>query len=106
MTKKHNEDEKRKKELSRAFKEGQRTAKNEISRNKAMYTLLLEFIGYEDEWLTTKPGYKQYTNSQLIEIIFEQRALMKALYENVEESKKRDFKNKIEDFLWPNVFKE
>ncbi|MEY8189526.1 hypothetical protein AB4X15_07560 [Peribacillus simplex] len=64
-------------------------------------TLLLEFIGYEDEWLTLKSGFKKYNKNELIDIIFEQRALMKTLFENVEHSKKEELKIKVEKTLWP-----
>ena len=92
-------------ERKKAFADGERLgsayAKEEIKRNKITETLLLEFIGYEDEWLTGKSGYKKYNKNDLIEIIFEQRALMKTLYDNVEASKKKELKIKIEKFFWP-----
>ncbi|MGK9266537.1 hypothetical protein KXR56_07685 [Bacillus inaquosorum] len=33
--------------------------KNLEKENEAFKTLLLEFIGYEDAWLLTKPGLKK-----------------------------------------------
>ncbi|MGM0889736.1 MAG: hypothetical protein ACQEW5_22970 [Bacillota bacterium] len=92
-------------ERSKNFEDGHNYGvaftKGEIKRNKMLETLLLEFIGYEDEWLTRKSGYKKYNKDDLIDIIFVQRSLMKTLYENVEHSKKEELKIKIEKPLWP-----
>ncbi|CAI6276236.1 hypothetical protein NRS6085_11710 [Bacillus subtilis] len=50
---------------------------------------MLEFIGYEDAWLLTKPGLKKnYKKDYLIEHIQYQRKLIRELYNKLDEELK------------------
>ncbi|MED1419005.1 hypothetical protein [Bacillus smithii] len=95
------EDQERSKVFKEAFNLGVKHAKQQIKYNKIISNLLLEFIGYEDEWLTTAAGYKKYTKAELIDIILKQRALMRTLFDKLEEHEKEKLKIKIEKFFWP-----
>lgn len=92
-----------KRERDKIFEEGFRfgliEAKKAIKRNEILQNFLLEFMGYEEEWLRRKAFYQKYNKSELTEIIFEQRALMKTLFDNIETSKQEEFKIKIDNFL-------
>ncbi|MBV2197592.1 hypothetical protein KQR56_12305 [Bacillus velezensis] len=50
---------------------------------------LLEFIGYEDEWLLTKAGLNKRTRSVLVDMIIDQRYLLHTLYNKLDEETKR-----------------
>ncbi|HZH61768.1 MAG TPA: hypothetical protein VEY70_19785 [Metabacillus sp.] len=65
-----------------------------------LYTLLLELIGYDNEWLTTEAGLNKYNKKELVEIILHQRSLMKKLFEELDEEKQTKLKVKIESALW------
>lgn len=99
LKKQYEENEERKKIFSRGFRCGEEHAKAAIKQNEMLRTLLLEFIGYDDAWITTAAGYKKYNKNELIKIIFKQRSLMNTLYNKVEESEKEELRIKIEKFF-------
>jgi fumarate hydratase class II len=97
--KQYDENEEIKKTFAQGFERGAEYAKKEIKYNQMLRTLLLEVIGYEDEWLTTSEGYKRYKKDELIDIILKQRALMRTAYTKVETPEKEKLKFKIENFF-------
>ncbi|MCY8499684.1 hypothetical protein P8917_09270 [Bacillus atrophaeus] len=75
--------------------------------NEAFKTLLLEFIGYEDEWLLTKPGLKKnYKKDYLIEHIQYQRKLIRELYNKLDNKAQEELKIKVESCIWPIMHNE
>lgn len=92
--------------FKRGYKEGVKRAEHIRRRNKNMETLLLECIGYDDEWLTTRSGYKNQKREVLIDIIFEQRSLMKSLFNKLDEDAQKEIKKRIEKYFWPVMHDE
>ncbi|WP_368223584.1 hypothetical protein ABQ613_06965 [Bacillus velezensis] len=92
--------------FKRGYKEGVKRAEHIKRRNKNMETLLLECIGYDDEWLTTRSGYKNQKREVLIDIIFEQRSLMKSIFNKLDEEAQKEIKKKIEKYFWPVMHNE
>ncbi|MCY8997862.1 hypothetical protein [Bacillus inaquosorum] len=81
--------------------------KNLEKENEAFKTLLLEFIGYEDEWLLTKPGLKKnYKKDYLIEHIQYQRKLIRELYNKLDDKAQEELKIKVESSIWPIMHNE
>ncbi|MBN7742714.1 hypothetical protein JYA35_08930 [Bacillus velezensis] len=75
--------------------------------NEAFKTLLLEFIGYEDEWLLTKPGLKKnYKKDYLIEHIQYQRKLIRELYNKLDDKAQEELKIKVEICIWSIMHSE
>lgn len=72
-------------------------------RNKTLETSLMELIGLDEGWLLTNAGYKKRNKTELIQIIMEQRQLLKMLFENLEEEKKKDLIEKVESIVFENV---
>ncbi|MGG3799001.1 hypothetical protein [Metabacillus fastidiosus] len=106
IRKQYERDMELKKRFNEGFRRGEESAKQAIRYNKMMSNLLLEFIGYEDEWLTTKAGYNKFNKAQLIEIIFKQRDLMRTLYNDLDESKKEKLKIKVEKDVWTSMYED
>ena len=71
-----------------------------VLRNKALKTVLMELIGYEKDWLTSEAGYKKYNNKELIQIILEQREVMKLVFEKLDDNEKENLRSKIEKDIW------
>ncbi|QFY85061.1 hypothetical protein D0819_06350 [Bacillus subtilis] len=81
--------------------------KNLEKENEAFKTLLLEIIGYEDEWLLTKPGLKKnYKKDYLIEHIQYQRKLIRELYYKLDDKAQEVLKIKVESCIWPIMHNE
>ncbi|MDR4910670.1 MULTISPECIES: hypothetical protein [Bacillus] len=75
--------------------------------NEAFKTLLLEFIGYEDEWLLTKPGLKKnYKKEYLMEHIQYQRELIRELYNKLDDKVQDELRIKVESCIWPIMHNE
>lgn len=93
-------------ELKDAFMKGHRFGSKHANwtekRNKTLETLLMEMSGHEKEWLITNAGYKKLNKSDLIQIIMEQRQLMKMLFDNLNEDKKEEFKHIVNKVIWEN----
>ena len=64
----------------------------------------MELIGLEKEWLITNATYKKRNKADLIQIIMEQRQLLKMLFDSLEEDKKNELKSKVENIVWGNGF--
>lgn len=62
------------------------------SKVNELETLLLEFIGYEDEWLLTKAKLKKTNREVLAEIVINQRQLMRELYNKLDNKTKIELK--------------
>ncbi|MCI3198081.1 hypothetical protein GXP75_20970 [Bacillus sp. HU-1818] len=92
--------------FKRGVKEGMKRAEHIKKRNENMQTLLLECIGYDDEWLTTRSGYKRQKRDVLVDIIFEQRSLMKSIFNKLEPEAQEDLKKEIEKYFWPAMHNE
>jgi len=94
-------------ELSDAFVKGYRIGFRSSNwtekRNKTLETALMELIGLEKEWLLTNAAYKKRENSDLIQIIMEQRQLMKMLFDNLVEEKKKELSEKVEKIVWEDA---
>lgn len=69
-------------------------------RNKTLETALMELIGLDKEWLLTSVGYKKRKNADLIQIIMEQRQLMRMLFESLDEEKKKVLREKVKNIVW------
>ena len=65
---------------------------NQIKRD------LLEYMGYDDAFLTTKAGYRKQTKNQLIETVFQQRAMIRRLLEELDEDKRAKLVNELDEF--------
>ncbi|MED4861413.1 hypothetical protein [Bacillus atrophaeus] len=74
--------------------------------NEAFKSLLLEFVGYEDEWLPTQPGLGKKKKEELIEHIQYQRQLMKELYKKLDHKTQNELKIKVESCIWPIMHNE
>ncbi|MGZ9868153.1 hypothetical protein ACU3L3_07000 [Priestia endophytica] len=59
---------------------------------------LLEYMGYDDTFLTTKVGYRKQTKEQLIETVFQQRAMMRKLLGELDEDKRAKLVNELDEF--------
>ncbi|MEK4029330.1 MULTISPECIES: hypothetical protein [Bacillaceae] len=55
-----------------------------------LHKALLEYMGYEEEFLITRPGFKRMTKEELITIIFEQRSVIRKLIGDLEASKREE----------------
>ncbi|MCY8466916.1 hypothetical protein [Bacillus atrophaeus] len=74
--------------------------------NEAFKTLLLEFVGYEDEWLPTRSGLEKKNKDELIENIQYQRKLMRELYKKLDPKTQNELKVKVESCIWPIMHNE
>lgn len=92
-------------DFKRGYKSEFEYAQKVLKENEMLRTLLLEAIGYDDEWITTAAGYKKFNKNELIEIILKQRALMRRIY-NADAPEKEIIKKEIEKFFWPVMHKD
>lgn len=83
-------EEERGKAFKEGFTDGLKHKERVIERNKTLETALLEFIGYDKKWLRTEAGSKKLNNKELIQVILEQRELMK-----VDDSEKDRLRNQV-----------
>lgn len=101
--------EKQKKE-SECFKNGFRAGteyKDQMEKRiRDLESVLLEFIGYEDEWLLTKAGLNKRTRSVLVDMVIDQRNLLRTLYNKLDEETKKKVKSEIEMCIWPGDKKQ
>ncbi|MED3230861.1 hypothetical protein [Bacillus velezensis] len=73
---------------------------------ETLKSVLLEFIGYEREWLITDSNMSKKTKAELLEYIDYQRKLMKEIYEKLDEESKAELKIKVEKSIWPIMHNE
>ena len=93
-------EEERGKAFKEGFRDGLKHKERVIERNKTLETALLEFIGYDKKWLRTEAGYKKLNNKELIQVILEQRELMKLLFEKLDDSEKDRLRNQVKKTIW------
>lgn len=94
------------KQFKMGFFAGRDYAQRLEKRNKMLETLLMEMTGHEKEWLITNSGYKKLKKDDLIQIIMEQRQLMKMLFENLDDEKQEEFKHIVNKVVWNNYEEE
>ncbi|NMV97998.1 hypothetical protein [Bacillus velezensis] len=88
-------------DFKRGFRAGTEYKDQMEKRIRDLESVLLEFIGYEDEWLLTKAGLNKRTRSVLVDMIIDQRNLLRTLYNKLDEETKKKFKSEIEMCIWP-----
>ncbi|MCA1233318.1 hypothetical protein HRF59_04805 [Bacillus velezensis] len=89
------------KDFKRGFRAGAEYKDQMEKRIRDLESVLLEFIGYEDEWLMTKAGLNKRTRSVLVDMIIDQRYLLRTLYNKLDEETKKKLKSEIEMCIWP-----
>ncbi|CDH95411.1 hypothetical protein BAPNAU_1630 [Bacillus velezensis NAU-B3] len=88
-------------EFKNGFSAGAEYKDQMEKRIRDLESVLLGFIGYEDEWLLTKAGLNKRTKSVLVNMIIDQRNLTRALYKKLDEETKKKLKSEIEMCIWP-----
>ncbi|MCY9057948.1 hypothetical protein MOE81_08405 [Bacillus inaquosorum] len=92
--------------FKKGFKAGAEYKNRLESKVNELETLLLEFIGYEDEWLLTKAKLKKTNREVLAEIVINQRQLMRELYNKLDNKTKIELKKRVESCIWPIMHNE
>ncbi|ANC77168.1 hypothetical protein ABE65_010290 [Fictibacillus phosphorivorans] len=64
--------------------------KNQTDKHDRLQKLLLEYMGYSDEFLITKSALQRLKRSDLSEIVLEQRAMIRKLIDDLEPSKRKE----------------
>ncbi|APH36091.1 hypothetical protein BHE96_11090 [Bacillus subtilis] len=88
-------------EFKNGFRAGAEYKDQMEKRIRDLESVLLELIGYEDEWLLTKAGLNKRTRSVLVDMIIDQRNLLRTLYNKLDEETKKKLKSEIEMCIWP-----
>lgn len=59
--------------------------------------LILEFMGYEDEFLITEKGLKKFKKDDLAKMVLEQRNMIRKLIDDLEPEKRDNHLNRLDD---------
>ncbi|MGG3397646.1 hypothetical protein ABER78_12200 [Bacillus velezensis] len=89
-------------DFKRGFRAGAEYKDQMEKRINDLESVLLEFIGYEDEWLLTKADLNKRTKSVLVDMIIDQRNLTRTLYNKLGEEIKKKLKSEIKMCVWPD----
>ncbi|UAW07980.1 hypothetical protein [Bacillus phage BUCT082] len=92
--------------FKQGFKSGVEYKNRLESKVNELETLLLEFIGYEDEWLLFKARLKKTNREVLADLVIHQRQLMRELYNNLDSKTKIELKQRVESYIWPIMHNE
>ena len=103
MLAQYQENREGKEAFTKGYRLGFRNSNWTEKRNKTLETVLMELIGLEKEWLITNVAYKKRNNADLIQIIMEQRQLLKMLFDNLDEGKKAELIAKVEKTVWEEM---
>lgn len=77
-----------------------------VKRIELLEKALLEFVGYEDEWLQTKSGLLRGKKADLVDQIVYQRQLMRELYNHLDDDVRLKLRTKVESHIWPVTHSE
>lgn len=60
---------------------------------------LLEYVGYEAEYLTTEKTIKKFTKGEMVELLMIKRQMIRSLFEQLPENIQKETKDEVEDLL-------
>ncbi|EWH19857.1 hypothetical protein [Bacillus haynesii] len=95
-----------KKAFHRGYIAGAKAEGEASKRVEHLENVLLEFVGYEDEWLQTKPGLMKRKKADLVDQIIRQRQLMRELYNHLDDDVKQKLRTKVKSYIWPVMHRE
>ncbi|WP_026579488.1 MULTISPECIES: hypothetical protein [Bacillus] len=95
-----------KKAHNRGYRAGVKAEGEASKRVELLENVLLEFVGYEDECLQTKPGLLKRKRADLVDQIIYQRQLMRELYNHLDDDVRLKLRTKVESHIWPVTHSE
>lgn len=95
-----------KKAFHRGYRAGAKAEGEASKRFELLEKALLEFVGYEDEWLQTKSGLMRKNKADLVTQIIYQRQFMRELYNHLDDDVRLKLRTKVESHIWPVTHSE
>lgn len=71
--------------------------KSDSDKYKRLHQQLLEYMGYEDEFLITKAGLMKLTKEELAKMVLEQRNMIRKLIDDLEQDKRNIHLNYLDE---------